>query len=635
MDINKILEGSLDDIADNIFNETKNTADKAKAIQKQRIGENVQYVIAALKKIETDMRGEYSEVANKLYERIVSIKNGQDGRNGADGRAGKDGRAGRDGLAGSKGADGLPGRDGLDGVDGVSVTDANIDFDGSLIITLSNGRVINVGEVVSQDLADKIQVISTMSTNTAIAAITGGTIDGTVIGGTTPAAGTFTTLSATGNTTITSTEATLVLATTGQQTYQLISGGGGNLASGYFGIRNAGTAAIPFYIHPSAGANTVFISTTGLAITGALSTTGKANINGAAAFTGTQLNVSNGASARTGITLSDGNTASGMLFAGNSLPFVIATDTASVQVKIGASVGTDSGTVITTTSATGLAVTGTLSATGAISGTAATTFSLNNAGGGAIDNVQQNLFLQTPSGTSFIFRDGSPGYATRATLSSTGLAVTGTLSATGVATFAAGTFALPSITTSGDPNTGIYFPAADTIAFTEGGAEAMRIDSSGNVGIGAASPGNKLYVVGGNAGNLMIDNGGQQYTQIVLQRNATANTGGDILIDGTNALMSMRMLAVGALTFDTSATPGSATERMRINSSGNVGIGTASPSASAILDAQSTTKGVRMPNMTTTQKNAIATPAAGLMVYDTTLAKLCVYTTAWETITSI
>jgi hypothetical protein len=68
---------------------------------------------------------------------------------------------------------------------------------------------------------------------------------------------------------------------------------------------------------------------------------------------------------------------------------------------------------------------------------------------------------------------------------------------------------------------------------------------------------------------------------------------------------------------------------------GNIGIGTASPNASAILDARSTTKGVRMPNMTTAQKNAIATPAAGLMVYDTTLAKLCVYTTAWQTITSV
>ena len=37
-----------------------------------------------------------------------------------------------------------------------------------------------------------------------------------------------------------------------------------------------------------------------------------------------------------------------------------------------------------------------------------------------------------------------------------------------------------------------------------------------------------------------------------------------------------------------------------------------------------TTKGVRFPNMTTTQKNAI-TPNAGTVVFDTTLAKLCVY----------
>jgi len=64
-----------------------------------------------------------------------------------------------------------------------------------------------------------------------------------------------------------------------------------------------------------------------------------------------------------------------------------------------------------------------------------------------------------------------------------------------------------------------------------------------------------------------------------------------------------------------------------------VGFG-GSNTTSAILDVVSTTKGVLFPRMTTTQKNAIATPAAGLVVYDTTLAKLCVYTTAWETITS-
>lgn len=76
-------------------------------------------------------------------------------------------------------------------------------------------------------------------------------------------------------------------------------------------------------------------------------------------------------------------------------------------------------------------------------------------------------------------------------------------------------------------------------------------------------------------------------------------------------------------------------ERVRIDTSGNVGVG-ATANASAILDAQSTTKGVRFPNMTTTQKNAVSSPAAGLVVFDTTLSKLCVYSgAAWQTITSV
>jgi len=52
---------------------------------------------------------------------------------------------------------------------------------------------------------------------------------------------------------------------------------------------------------------------------------------------------------------------------------------------------------------------------------------------------------------------------------------------------AAGTALLPVITTTGDVNTGIFFPAADTIAFSEGGAEAMRIDSSGNLLVGGTA----------------------------------------------------------------------------------------------------------------------------------------------------
>lgn len=49
--------------------------------------------------------------------------------------------------------------------------------------------------------------------------------------------------------------------------------------------------------------------------------------------------------------------------------------------------------------------------------------------------------------------------------------------------FVAGTAALPAITTSGDTNTGIYFPTADTIAFSEGGTEQMRLTSTGDLQI--------------------------------------------------------------------------------------------------------------------------------------------------------
>ena len=74
------------------------------------------------------------------------------------------------------------------------------------------------------------------------------------------------------------------------------------------------------------------------------------------------------------------------------------------------------------------------------------------------------------------------------TLSVTGnTTVGGTLGVTGVATFGDGSASAPSIANTGDVDTGIFFPAADTIAFAEGGAEAMRIDASGNVLIGQAA----------------------------------------------------------------------------------------------------------------------------------------------------
>jgi hypothetical protein len=85
----------------------------------------------------------------------------------------------------------------------------------------------------------------------------------------------------------------------------------------------------------------------------------------------------------------------------------------------------------------------------------------------------------------------------------------------------------------------------------------------------------------------------------------------------------------------TGTTRNTTAEIMRIKSStANISIGAnATPNASAILDITSTTKGVLFPRMTTTQKNAISSPAPGLMVYDTTLSGIALYNgTNWQNV---
>jgi hypothetical protein len=119
-------------------------------------GQYAKLVVDAIKKIKTDLEERYAAISSDIAVKSASIRDGKDGINGAKGEKGDTGLRGIDGA---NGKDGINGKDGLDGADGVGVTDARIDFDGSLIITLSNGNEINAGEVVSLDTAEKIKVI--------------------------------------------------------------------------------------------------------------------------------------------------------------------------------------------------------------------------------------------------------------------------------------------------------------------------------------------------------------------------------------------------------------------------------------------------------------------------------------------
>ena len=191
------------------------------------------------------------------------------------------------------------------------------------------------------------------------------------------------------------------------------------------------------------------------------------------------------------------------------------------------------------------------------------------------------------------------------------------LAGTQILKAADGTAAAPSITNDGNTNTGIFFPAADTIAFSDGGTERVRIDSSGNVGIGTANP------TPTNASSVvpkLIVNGSLLNQGIQVVRNTNPGISGAHVImsatRGTDANSYTSLASndgIGAITFNgadgaqfipsawvsavvdgavsTNNVPGrlvfgtssgganSIVERMRITSSGNVGIGTTSPNA--------------------------------------------------------
>ena len=129
-----------------------------------------------------------------------------------------------------------------------------------------------------------------------------------------------------------------------------------------------------------------------------------------------------------------------------------------------------------------------------------------------------------------------------------------------------GSAAAPSLIFNGDSNTGIYRPTTDTLGFSTAGSERMRIDSSGNVGIGI-DPSYKFEIKSSGAGN---------YIQHFVSSDG-ASLGGFYENADTDALFFLKN-ASGAIKVEIDSDGDS------YFVGGNVGIGTASPSVRLHVD---------------------------------------------------
>jgi hypothetical protein len=124
-----------------------------------------------------------------------------------------------------------------------------------------------------------------------------------------------------------------------------------------------------------------------------------------------------------------------------------------------------------------------------------------------------------------------------------------------------GTAAAPAIRGT-DANTGIFFPAADTIAFAEDGAEVARFDSAGRLGIGTTSP-NRLLSLYATQPVFQITNVASGNTQGTIQYQVSGST--DFVLDNQGSGSG------GIISFSQAGT-----ERARIDSSGQFLVGATS-----------------------------------------------------------
>lgn len=161
--------------------------------------------------------------------------------------------------------------------------------------------------------------------------------------------------------------------------------------------------------------------------------------------------------------------------------------------------------------------------------------------------------------------------------------------------FGTGSAALPSISFIGDTNTGIYSPAADTIAFAEGGVESARFDSAGNFGVGTSSPDSlsnfRFIDVGSSGTNQGVVQANNGTVKVAIYANSTegylATRTNHNLVLQTNATTQATITTAGLFQFNSGygsvATAYGCRAWVNFNGTGTVAI-RASGNVSSITD---------------------------------------------------